>query len=245
MLGAFLVVAAVEVVRPWRPASPFAAPRWFSSLALFGLAVGLDYVTAPFIAVFSSVGVESGLPLWLQLMVGVPALDALSYALHRAFHASPVLWRLHALHHADPELDVITTLRHHPGEALLMAFAVGGLGGAVGLSPLVVGFYGSLYLSVQFFSHSNIGLPQRLAIALGWLIVTPVQHRVHHSRHPSDVAANFGPVFSVWDRLFATYRSGPEYGEDGIEFGIDRFRERRYQRLDRMLWLPFCVREGI
>jgi sterol desaturase/sphingolipid hydroxylase (fatty acid hydroxylase superfamily) len=41
--------------------------------------------------------------------------DALSYALHRAFHASTILWRLQALHHADPELDVSTTLRHHPG----------------------------------------------------------------------------------------------------------------------------------
>jgi sterol desaturase/sphingolipid hydroxylase (fatty acid hydroxylase superfamily) len=244
LLGAFLVVAALEVVRPWRPASLFVANRWLSNLGLLIVTTCLDYLAAPIMAVCSSIGLESRLPLWLQLVVGVPALDALSYALHRAFHVSPVLWRLHALHHADPEVDVTTTLRHHPGEAFLMAFAIGGVGGAVGLSPLVVGFYGSLYLSVQFFSHSNIELPTGLGIALGWLVVTPVQHRVHHSRHPADVAANFGPVFSVWDRLFATYRSEPELGEEGIEFGIDQFREPYYQRFDRMLWLPVFVRAG-
>jgi sterol desaturase/sphingolipid hydroxylase (fatty acid hydroxylase superfamily) len=244
VLGAFLVVAALEVVRPWRPASVFSASRWLSNLALLIFTTWLDYLVAPIMAVFSSIGLESWLPLWLQLMVGVPALDALSYALHRAFHASPILWRLHALHHADPELDATTNLRHHPGEALLMAFAIGGLGGGIGLSPLVVGFYGSLYLSVQFFSHSNIELLRGLAIALGWLVVTPVQHRVHHSRHPADVAANFGPVFSIWDRLFATYRSEPELGEKGIEFGIDQFREPYYQRLDRMLWPPIFVHAG-
>ena len=126
-----------------------------------------------------------------------------------------------------------------------MAFAVGGLGGAVGLSPLVVALYGSLNISVQFFSHSNIGLPRGLATALGWLVVTPTQHRVHHSRHPADIGANFGLISPVWDRLFATYRAGPEIGEDRVEFGIDQLREQYYQRLDRMLWLPVLVRGGV
>jgi sterol desaturase/sphingolipid hydroxylase (fatty acid hydroxylase superfamily) len=123
-----------------------------------------------------------------------------------------------------------------------MAFAIGGLGGAAGLSPFVVGLYGSLNLSVQFFSHSNISLPRELAVVLGCLVVTPVQHRIHYSRHPADVATNFGLVFSLWDRLFATYRGEPEHGEAGIEFGIERFREQYYQRLDRMLSLPILVR---
>lgn len=68
---------------------------------------------------------------------------------------------------------------------------------------------------------------------------------VRVSRHPADVATNFGLVFSLWDRLLGTYRSEPEYGEDAIEFGIDRLREPYFQRLDRMLWLPFVVRENI
>jgi sterol desaturase/sphingolipid hydroxylase (fatty acid hydroxylase superfamily) len=245
VLGAFLCAAAAEIMRPWRSLPAFALTRWLGNLALFVLSTGLNFLLVPVIAIATFASLNIGMPLWAQLVVGVAALDALSYALHRAFHASPILWRFHALHHSDPELDVSTTVRHHPGEALLMGFAVGVLATAVGLSPFVIGLYASLNLGVQFFAHANVGLPTRLANTLAWLVVTPVLHRVHHSRHPADVAANYGLVFSVWDRLLGTYRSEPEYGEDAIEFGVDRLREPYFQRLDRMLWLPFLVNEDI
>ena len=218
--------------------------RWLSNLALFALTSGLDFLLAPAIAVLALVNLTGGLPIpsWLQLAVGIPVLDALSYALHRAFHASATLWRLHALHHSDPELDLSTTVRHHPGESVVMAFAVGLPAAVVGLSPFVIGLHATLNLSVQFFAHANIRLPSRLTNALGWLLVTPVLHRVHHSRHPADISTNYGLVFSVWDRLFGSYRGDPEYGDVGIEFGVDRLREAYYQRLDRMLWPPLIVR---
>jgi hypothetical protein len=31
----------------------------------------------------------------------------------------PFLWRLHALHHSDPDVDVTTSVRHHPIEYLI------------------------------------------------------------------------------------------------------------------------------
>jgi sterol desaturase/sphingolipid hydroxylase (fatty acid hydroxylase superfamily) len=242
VLGTFLLVAALEIVRPWRPVKTFAAVRWVSNLALLTLTWGLDFLLAPVIAIVAVAGLEFDVPFWVQLAIGVAALDAASYALHRVFHSSAVLWRLHALHHADPELDISTTIRHHPGESLFMALAIGVFSTAIGLPTLVIGAYASLNMSVQLFAHANIRLPKRLASGLGWLLVTPGLHRVHHSRHPADVATNYGLVFSVWDRLFGTYRREPEKGEDAIEFGIERFREQYYQRLDRMLWLPVIAR---
>jgi sterol desaturase/sphingolipid hydroxylase (fatty acid hydroxylase superfamily) len=241
LLGAFLLAAGVEIVRPWRPAASFAVGRWASNLGLFGVATGLSFALAPVNPVLALAGLNR-IPPWLQLAIGIPAIDALDYALHRTFHASPLLWRLHALHHTDPVLDVSTTVRHHPGEALLMAFAIGLPATAIGLPAFVTGVYATLNLSVQLFAHANIGLPTRLAGALGGLLVTPVLHRVHHSRHPADIATNYGGVFAVWDRLLGTYRSDPEYGDEGIEFGVDGLREQYYQRLDRMLWLPLFVR---
>lgn len=220
----------------------FAATRWVSNLALLLLTWGLDFLLAPVIAIMAVAGWESGLPFWIQLAVGVPAIDAASYGLHRLFHASPALWRLHALHHADPGLDISTTVRHHPGESLVMALAIAVFGTAIGLPAMVVGIYASLSLAVQLLAHANVNLPKSLASSLGWLIVTPSLHRVHHSRHPADLAANYGLVFSVWDRLFGTYRREPQLGEDAIEFGVDRLREQRYQRLDRMLLLPLITR---
>jgi sterol desaturase/sphingolipid hydroxylase (fatty acid hydroxylase superfamily) len=81
-------------------------------------------------------GLKFDLPFWVQLAVGVTALDAASYALHRMLHSSAILWRLHALHHADPELDISTPVRHHPGEALLMALVIGVFSAAIGLPAL-------------------------------------------------------------------------------------------------------------
>jgi sterol desaturase/sphingolipid hydroxylase (fatty acid hydroxylase superfamily) len=245
ILGAFLLIAAVEMVRPWRPEPTFSALRWFSSLAVFALAAGFDYLAAPVVAMVTPGEPIAAIPLWLQLAAGIPALDALGYGLHRAFHAIPLLWRFHALHHADAELDVSTTVRHHPAETLMMTVAVGGVGGIAGLSPLVIGIYGSISLCVQFFSHANVALPRRLARALGWLVVTPDLHRVHHSRHQADFNKNFSLIFPVWDRLFATCRGEPKLGEDRVEFGVDQLREPYYQRLDRMLWLPFYARGNL
>jgi sterol desaturase/sphingolipid hydroxylase (fatty acid hydroxylase superfamily) len=242
VVGTFLLVAAFEIARPWRPAKTFAAMRWVSNIALLLLTWGLDFLLAPVLAILAAAGSESDLPFWAQLAVGVPALDAASYALHRLFHASATLWRLHALHHADPELDISTTVRHHPGESLLLALAIAAFSIAVGLPALVIGIYASLNISVQLVAHANVSVPKRLAGSLGRLLVTPSLHRVHHSRHPADVAANYGLVFSLWDCLFGTYRREPENGEDAIEFGVDRLREQHYQRLDRMLLLPLIAR---
>jgi len=33
--------------------------------------------------------------------------------------AVPFLWRFHALHHSDPDVDVTTSVRHHPIEHVL------------------------------------------------------------------------------------------------------------------------------
>jgi sterol desaturase/sphingolipid hydroxylase (fatty acid hydroxylase superfamily) len=243
ILGAFLVAAAAEMVWPWRPAPPFAIERWLGNLALMLFAAGFELLLAPMTALLDAGSINGAWPFWVQVAIGISALDALNYALHRIFHASPLLWRLHALHHADPELDVSTTVRHHPAEALLMGLLVSVPAAAAGLSLEVIGFYVTLNLVVQFFAHANLALPAWLTNPLGWLLVTPALHRVHHSRHPDDVGANYGLVFSVWDRLFSTLRSNPAQGEQGIEFGVERLREPYYQRFDRMLWLPLWVRQ--
>ena len=242
MLGTFLSVAALEITRPWRPVKTFAAVRWASNLALLLLTWGLDFLLAPIIVIVAAAGWEGGLPLWVQLAVGVPALDAASYALHRLFHASTVLWRLHALHHADPELDISTAVRHHPGELLLMALAIAALGTAIGLPALVIGVYASLNISVQLLAHANIGLPKRLASCLGWLVVTPNLHRVHHSRHPADVAANYGLVFSVWTVCSAPTAANPKMVRTPSSSELIAFASSIFSGLTGSLLLPLIAR---
>ena len=68
---------------------------------------------------------------------------------------------------------------------------------------------------------------------LGWFVVTPDMHRVHHSVLPHETNSNFGFNLPWWDRLFGTYRAQPEAGHDGMTIGVDAFREVGEQRLDR------------
>ena len=76
VLGAFLCAAAIEILRPWRPLPGFALTRWLSNLALFVLAIGLNFLLVPVIAIAAFASLNGGMPLWVQFMVGVPALDA-------------------------------------------------------------------------------------------------------------------------------------------------------------------------
>ena len=69
LLGAFLLAAAVEIARPWRPVPTFAAVRWVSSLALFMLTTGLDFLLVPIIAILAFAGLKGanrrGCSWWL------------------------------------------------------------------------------------------------------------------------------------------------------------------------------------
>jgi len=71
------------------------------------------------------------------------------------------------------------------------------------------------------------------------LVVTPNMHRVHHSITPSETNTNFGFSLPWWDHLFGTYRAQPALGHEAMTIGIDQFRSRRDQQLDRMLLQPF------
>ena len=243
---AFVVMAFAEAARPWRPVTELTGPRWVGNIALWLLAIGLNLVIAPALAQamtwLGELRSPVSAPLWLQIALGLPALDVFSYALHRALHGSKFLWRLHVLHHSDPEFDISTTLRHHPAEWIVMVALITVACAALGLSPVVPVVFAWLTLVIQIFNHANTALPVWLATVLGWVVVTPELHRVHHSRALADGARNYGMILSVWDRLFGTLRLEPPPGPERDEFGLDDFRDRRAQRLDRMLWQPFSIR---
>ncbi|MBV8362275.1 MAG: sterol desaturase family protein, partial [Deltaproteobacteria bacterium] len=70
---------------------------------------------------------------------------------------------------------------------------------------------------------------------LRWLVVTPDMHRVHHSILAGEANSNFGFNLPWWDHLLGTYRDQPAAGHESITIGIEKFREVRELRLDRML----------
>lgn len=138
------------------------------------------------------------LPLAIRCVLALIVFDFLAYWVHRAAHASPLLWRFHRIHHGGSELTPLTTFRFHVVEiAWRMAvqfLPLYILGVAAGL-PLPV-YLGLLLLNV--LAHSDSGWTFGI---LGRAIVSPRYHGVHHhEEHP----ANFGMFLAVWDAWFGT-----------------------------------------
>src|SRR4029077_11259805 len=117
----------------------------------------------------------------VSLVVGFLFLDLIHYSVHRCEHAVPLFWRLHALHHSDPDVDVTTSVRHHPVEYVL-ASAVYWLAVLVLNIPVVVVLgYGFVLFVTAAVQHGNILLPEWTERFLRPVLVTVDAHRIHHS----------------------------------------------------------------
>jgi sterol desaturase/sphingolipid hydroxylase (fatty acid hydroxylase superfamily) len=178
------------------------------------------------------------LPAWIEVVVAVVLLDLAIYGQHVAFHAVPVLWRLHRMHHADLEFDVTTGVRFHPVEIVLSMVIKLAVVAALGAPALAVLVFEVLLNATSMFNHGNVRLPVRLDRLLRWVVVTPEMHRVHHSILRRETDSNFGFNLPWWDYLFGTYRAQPEAGHEGMTIGINAFRDPAELRLDRMLLQP-------
>jgi sterol desaturase/sphingolipid hydroxylase (fatty acid hydroxylase superfamily) len=159
------------------------------------------------------------LPVALQAVVGLLLLDLVGAWLpHFVEHHVPFLWRLHLVHHSDQAVDTTTANRHHPGESVVR-FAFTALAVVVAGAPMwLVFLYQSVSVVLSQFNHANIALPRWLDRALAWVFVSPDMHKVHHHYVLPYTDTNFGNVFSVWDRLFRTYR---EMERTQVVYGVD------------------------
>lgn len=245
----FLCVACWEA---WQPSRSSVAPmtlRWFGNLSLFATALLMSWL----VPLLSSLGAAKaaaqhgwGLFHWIALPPAVTLaasfvlLDFCAYWTHRLMHKVPLLWRLHALHHSDSDLDVTTTIRHHPGEVLAQAALDASLALAFGFPPQAVLLYGGIVLVAQTFHHGNVVLPRPLKPLSSW-VMTPDLHRLHHSMAYAENNSNFGNLIPLWDRLFGTLRKEPE---GAFAVGLPEFPGADFQRLDRLLIQPLQVSPG-
>ncbi len=179
------------------------------------------------------------LPFWLTVLIALVILDFAIWAQHVMFHAVPALWRLHRMHHADLDFDLTTGLRFHPIQILLSFGIKAGVIVMIGAPAIAVLIFEIILSSLALFNHSNVRMPTGIDRMLRWFIVTPDFHRVHHSWYPQETNSNFGFNLSLWDRLLGTYRAQPRDGHEGMTIGINLFRERSWERLDRMLVQPW------
>jgi sterol desaturase/sphingolipid hydroxylase (fatty acid hydroxylase superfamily) len=155
-------------------------------------------------------------PLALQVLLMVVAVDLLRYALHRACHRYPLLWRLHEVHHSPEILYALNVGRFHPIEKT-MHFALDTVPFLIlGVAPEVIAGYFLLYSVNGFFQHSN------LRLYYGWLnfvVGSAETHRWHHARDPKIASCNFSNTTIVWDLVFGTWYL-PEH-ENVPDIGVE------------------------
>ncbi len=223
-------VAAVVLVFSLQRLSPHHGVRrarrvnlglWGVNLLVIGGACGACACAASLWASRHEVGVLNVVDLtsWTAVVGTVVALDFVSYGWHRVNHVVPFLWRFHQVHHADAQFSASTGVRFHTGEILLSLPLR--LGAVVLLGAPVVGVivFELIFGAANLLVHGDIDLPPRLERALERVFVTPALHRRHHGRAVCQHGTNFGTVFSVWDRLFASF--GPNSSSSKIEIGLD------------------------
>lgn len=250
--GIFALVAATEILTPRRKLLASKSVRWINNLGL----VFLNSLVLRLLFPAAAVGVAAfaqtngwgllnyyDLPFILAVIISVIAMDMVIYLQHVMVHSIPALWRLHMVHHVDPDYDVTTGARFHTLEiilSMLIKFAT-----IIVLGPPVaaVVIFEVLLNATAMFNHGNIKLPGSVDQILRLFVVTPDMHRVHHSVIPEETNSNFGFNLPWWDRIFGTYKAQPEAGHQGMDIGIQGFRQpKQISWLPGMLALPFVAR---
>lgn len=182
-------------------------------------------------------------PLPLLIVIGLLAADLACYLYHRLSHRVRWLWLLHSVHHTDPHLDASTALRFHPMDMAFYVAVITGTLLALGI-PLWAAGVRALVLNPQFMmQHANVRFPLWVERGPAWLFVTPAIHRIHHSADRPGIDANFGQMFSFWDRLFGTYRAPA--GDAPPRIGVTGHDDDSWQSVSGMLATPWRGRRSL
>jgi len=161
------------------------------------------------------------LPLWAAVPLILVLADLVQYGLHRAYHAHPLLWRIHSVHHSVETMDWLAGSRQHLLELLMTR--------VLGLAPLIALGFDKAALDVAIaiamvqavLNHANVQWP-RAGSRLAWLrfaFVTPHFHHWHHAREEVAHDKNFAALFSFIDHLFGTAIDSP--GRWPQRYGVD------------------------
>lgn len=243
--GGIFIFLLIETVNAYRVPTVPRAGRWITNISLAVVNGSLLRFFFSAVTVATAYQVTDGgvllnmapLPGWLRVLVILIALDFVIYIWHYANHISPFLWRFHRVHHSDMNMDVSTASRFHvielSGGALIKLSMIKLLG--IDLFSLAI--FETLLLTCAQFHHSSLRISPAFEGAFVRLGVPPSMHRIHHSVVITERNANYGTIFSWWDRLFGTFRY--DVPQERIVIGMGAYRIPQKLSFWRLLIMPF------
>jgi len=244
-IGGILFFLTLEMLWPRRAGDGMSASRLSNNLLLACFNIGATLVLLhllndrDWLAELTPLGGLASLEPAAAFIILLVVLEAAMYAIHRLYHAVPLLWRLHAVHHSDTELDATTSHRHHTLEALINTVLMAPLVALLAPDPVIFTLVALTRLAASIFSHSNLKLPRRIDRCLHWVLVTPDFHRLHHRSKQSFTDSNYGGTLSLFDHLLGTATDADFDQHERFELGLEYLRTPSDSRFDRLLVLPF------
>lgn len=145
------------------------------------------------------------LPLGVEIAAAIGVMSLCSYAYHRLSHHVPWLWKMHGVHHAPRKVNVANNHVHQFLDAALHLVVTHLPVFLLGLSQPAVFAAIVVRVAQSYGTHANID------VELGWLnylVVSPEQHRLHHSPDPHELG-HFAVELPLWDLVFGSFTWKP------------------------------------
>ena len=177
------------------------------------------------------------------------AMDGAIYLAHYLQHHVAPLWEFHKVHHSAEVLTPVTVYRMHPIDDLLTGSIAGITMGLIiglfqtlyqeGISWYVVGSLNvgllAFYLLGYNLRHSHIWLSYNPKIS--HIFISPAQHQIHHSSHPTHFSKNLGFIFAFWDWIFGTLYVPIKH--ETIRYGVANENPDKFNAIWKLYLLPF------
>ena len=177
----------------------------------------LDFLRLHLAFIYRSNLLTTNLNVCIQGLIGYYCVTFFVYWWHRLRHYSDNYWRVfHQIHHSTYRLETLTAFYAHPSDFLSNALIVNLVAYVLLGFSLDAALWTSFWVGVfELWEHTNIKTPRWL----GYLIVRPEMHRVHHERDRH--TNNYG--IPIWDMIFRTYENSGR----AVECGFSNESERK------------------
>lgn len=156
-------------------------------------------------------------PSWLSGFGAYLLITFFVYWWHRYRHYSHFAWKVfHQIHHSTYRLQAFTAFYAHPFDFVANVLIISLVSyGILGLSVEAASWATLWVAFFEYWEHTNIRTPHWL----GYFVVRPEMHRIHHERQQH--RNNYG--LPIWDILFGTY----ENSSRPVECGFDICQEKK------------------
>lgn len=169
------------------------------------LSAGIPFFLASIVKETLHFDIGQGIPSWLHLIAYLVCADFMAYWQHRLMHRIPALWKIHEFHHSAEEFNAITVFREHPLDRALNVIAMTVPAVLLGIPIVDFPLFLTIYGLIGYVKHSQI--PWHGWVGK-WIIQSPRDHLIHHSKIIEHHDTNFANNFAIWDHLFGTYYKG-------------------------------------